>query len=271
MIRSSKIALTLFACLWAAPAQTLTFEVASIRPNTSGRDGGSVGRRGGMFVAANVPLTALLDYAYGPPSGSLLKSQIIGAPEWANRDRFDIRAKLPNDGVNVTVEQTKQMLQSLLQERFELKVHRETRDLPVYHLVLIKSGPKLSADQTPPDPRQLFLQFASAGDQLTALPRGAMRMVTETSGVTLSGTAVPVSRVVSLLQGQSDRLILDKTGFTGLFDIHLVFTPVAATSVEAESSVSLFTAIQEIGLKLESAKAPVEVLVIGSVRKPSEN
>ena len=149
--------------------------------------------------------------------------------------------------------------------------HRETRDLPVYNLVLIKNGPKLSADQTPPDPRQSFIQFASSKDQLTTLPRGAIRIITEASDTTLSGTAIPVSRVVGLLQGQSDRLVLDKTGFSGLFDIHLEFSPPVATPVAAESSVSLFTAIQEVGLKLESAKAPVEVLVIDSVRKPSEN
>ena len=77
--------------------------------------------------------------------------------------------------------------------------------------------------------------------------------------------------MVSLLEGQSDRLVLDKTGFSGLFDIHLEFSSPVATPVAAEASVSLFTAIQDVGFKLESAKAPVEVLVIDAVRKPSEN
>jgi uncharacterized protein (TIGR03435 family) len=271
VIRSRLLTLGLFLSLATASAQTLTFEVASIKPNTSGRDGGSIGRRGDTFVTQNVPLTALLEYAYGPTKGSLLKAQIVGAPEWANTDHFDIQAKSQNHAPNVPVEETKLMLQSLLQERFQLKVNRETRDLPVYNLVLIKNGPKLSADQTPPDPRQSFIQFASSKNQLTTLPRGAIRMITEASGTTLSGTAIPVSRVVSLLQGQSDRMVLDKTGFTGLFDVQLEFSPVVATPVEAESSPSLFTAIQDIGLKLESARAPVEVLVIDYVRKPSEN
>jgi len=270
MIRP-QLTLGLFLCAWPASAQTPAFEVASIRPSTSGADGGSIGRRGDTFVATNVPLTALLGYAYSPPNAPLLKEQIAGAPDWAGTDRFEIQAKLSGDTPTATVEQTKQMLQSLLEERFELKAHRETRGLPVYNLVLVKGGPKLSADQTPPDPRQSFIQFGSSGNQLTALPRGAMRLITEASGLTLSGTAIPVSKVVSLLQGQSDRLIFDKTGFSGLFDIHLVFSPLAATSVAAESTVSLFTAIQEIGLKLESAKAPVEVLVIDSVKRPSEN
>ena len=218
-----------------------------------------------------MPLGALLSYAYGPPNGSLLKPQIIGAPEWVNSDRFEVQAKLPRDGVAATIERTKQMLQSLLQERFQLKAHRESRNLPVYNLVLIKNGPKLSMDQTPPDPRQGFIQFSSSRDQQATLPRGAIRIITEASGVALSGTAIPVSQVVSLLQGRSDRMIFDKTDFSGLFDIHLEFSPTATTSVTAESDVSLFTAIQEIGLKLESAKAPVEVLVIDSVLKPSVN
>jgi uncharacterized protein (TIGR03435 family) len=267
------VGLVLYA-IYGAFAQSVTspaFEVASIKPNTSGSDGGSIGRRGDAFAATNVPLTALLDYAYGPPGGSLLKEQIIGAPEWANTDRFEVQAKLPRDGVAATIERTKQMLQSLLQERFQLKAHRESRNLPVYNLVLIKKGPKLSMDQTPPDPRQRFIQFSSSRDQQATLPRGAMRLITEASGVTLSGTAIPVSQVVSLLQGRSDRMIFDKTDFSGLFDIHLEFSPTATTSVTAESDVSLFTAIQEIGLKLESAKAPVEVLVIDSVLKPSVN
>lgn len=271
MIRLSNLALELFLCLSTAWAQPLTFEVASIRPSKAAQEGGSIGRRGGTFGATNMPLTALLSYAYGPPNGSLLKQQIVGAPEWANTDRFDIQAKLPGGDTGATPERTRQMLQSLLEERFQLKAHRETRNLPVYNLVLLKSGPKLSKDQTPPDPRQGFIQFTSSADRQTALPRGAMRLITETSGVTLLGTAIQVSKVVSLLQEQSDRLIFDKTGFSGLFDIHLEFTPATAASVTAESNPSLFTAIQEVGLKLESARAPVEVLVIDSVQKPSVN
>jgi uncharacterized protein (TIGR03435 family) len=88
----------------------------------------------------------------------------------------------------------------------------------------------------------------------------------------MSATAIPVSKLLTLLQGQSDRMVLDKTGFTGLFDVQLEFSQPAATSQPADSiAPSLFTAIQDIGLKLESARAPVEVLVIDSVHKPSEN
>lgn len=88
----------------------------------------------------------------------------------------------------------------------------------------------------------------------------------------LSGTAIPVSKLVTLLQGQSDRIIVDKTEFTALFDINFEFSQPAAISQQIESgSPSLFTAIQDAGMKLESARAPVEVLVIDSVHKPSAN
>lgn len=156
----------LFFCLGAALAQRPVFDVASIKSNTSGQDGGSVGPRGDRLVAANLPLRALLSYAYAPANGALLRTQIVGAPDWADTDRFDIQAKmegaeLEGHARTLPVDQSKLMLQSLLEDRFQLKAHRETRDLPVYNLVLIKRGPRLSADQTLPDPAQSFTQFTS--------------------------------------------------------------------------------------------------------------
>ena len=238
----------------------------------SGQDGGSVGPSGNRFVATNVPLKALLHFAYAPASGVLLNSQIVNAPDWASTDHFDVQAKLDGNAPDVPIQQMRLMLQSLLEDRFQLKAHRETRVLPVYNLVLIKGGPALSADQTPPDPSRSFIQFSSSGEQLAPLPRGAMRIVAGVSGSTLSGSAITMSKLVSLLQGQSDRIVLDKTEFSGRFDINLEFSQPAAISQQTESSSpSLFTAIQDAGMKLESAKAPVEVLVIDSVHKPSEN
>jgi uncharacterized protein (TIGR03435 family) len=272
MVRICALFAGLFLCLWTVLAQKPAFEAASIKPNISGQDGGSVGPQGDRLVATNVPLTTLLHFAYAPANGVLLNAQIVNAPDWANTDRFDVQAKLDGDARSVPIQQMRLMLQSLLEDRFQLKVHRENRVLPIYNLVLIKGGPMLSADQTPPDPSRGFIQFSSSGEQLAPLPRGAMRIVTGASGTKLSGSAIPVSKLVSLLQGQSDRIIFDKTEFTALFDINLEFSQPAAISQPAESSSpSLFTAIQDIGMKLESAKAPVEVIVIDSVHKPSEN
>jgi uncharacterized protein (TIGR03435 family) len=272
MVRICILFTELFLCLWMASAQKPVFEAASIKPNVSGQDGGSVGPRGDRLVATNVPLKALLNFAYAPANGVLLNAQIVNAPDWANTDRFDVEAKLDGGARSVPIQQMRLALQALLEDRFQLKAHRENRVLPVYNLVLIKGGPTLSADQTPPDPSRGFIQFSSTGEQLAPLPRGAMRIVAGDSGTKLLGSAIPVSKLVGLLQGQSDRIIQDKTEFTALFDINLEFSQPAAISQQAESgSPSLFTAIQDVGMKLESATAPVEVVVIDSVHKPSEN
>ncbi len=270
MTRIPTLVTGLFLSVCTAVAQKPAFEAATIKPNASGQDGGSFGPRGDRFVGTNVTLKALLSYAYAPAGGSLLRAQIADGPDWADTDHFDIQAKFDANGQTVPAQQMKLMLQALLEDRFQLKTHRENRIMPVYNLVIVKRGPTLSADQTPPAPS--FIQFSSSGEQLAPLPRGAMRIVTGASGNTLSASAVPVSKLLNLLQGQSDRIIVDKTEFTGLVDINLEYTQPAATSQQAESSApSLFTAIQDAGMKLESAKAPVDVLVIDSVHKPSEN
>jgi uncharacterized protein (TIGR03435 family) len=268
MARVCIFATVLLLAASIALAQKPAFEVASIKPNTSGQDGGSLGPRGNRLVATNVTLRSLLTFAYAPPNGTLLYEQLVETPEWANTDHLDIEAKAEGEGA-VPIQQMRLMLQSLLEDRFQLKAHRENRDLPVFNLVLTKRGPTPSADQTPPDPSRSSLQFSSSAENQSALPRGAMRITKVASGTTLAGNAITVSRLVTLLQGQSDRMILDKTGFTSLFDINFAYTSAAQAS---ESSAPLLsTAIQDIGLKLEPAKAPVEVLVVDSVHKPSAN
>ena len=250
-------------------AQKPSFEVASVKLNTSGREGGTLGPRGDIFFATNVPFRTLLVYAFAPSNGLLLRQQIIGAPDWADSDRYDIQAKPEGNARVVPGEQTKLMVQALLEDRFQLKAHRETREMPVYHLVLNKRGPKLSADQTPPDPRQGSITFASSGEPAAPLPRGAIRIVTEPSGTTLLANAIPVSKLVPVLQGQADRMIFDKTDFTGLLDVHLEFQSAAVAT--PGSAPSLFTAIQDLGFRLDPAKEPLDVVVIDSVEKPSQN
>jgi uncharacterized protein (TIGR03435 family) len=260
-----------------------SFEVASIKRNLSAQDGGGGGPRGDRFVVTNVPIRTLLLMAFRPPRGTLLNQQIIGGPDWVRIDRFDVEARMPGSVPSIPYEQVQLMIQSLLEDRFQLKAHRETRDLPVYELVVAKGGlkMKLSEDQTAPDPRQTGIYFSS-GDQEDSAPlrRGSMRLTTGSTDTILSGNSVTVSNLLTLLQGSSDRIIMDKTNLTGLFDIHLRFhrdtqpvtqTPDGAQSPSDSSAPSIITAIQDLGLKLESAKAPLEVLVIDSVQKPSEN
>jgi uncharacterized protein (TIGR03435 family) len=256
----------------SARPQRPSFEVASIRKNPSGSTNGGIRPRGDRLVATNVTAKMLMAYAYKPKQGQLLKAQIIGGPGWTETDRFDIEAKIGTGASSTPVEQIQAMVVSLLEERFRLKAVLETRELPVYNLVLVKNGPKLSADQTPGDPRQAFVEFVSEGETIPALPRGAVVMVESPYGTTLTGTAIPVSMLVTLLQGRSDRIILDKTGFNGFFDLDFRFAKDSGAIAPTDMTIPfLFTAIQEIGFKLEPAKAALPVVIVDKVEKPTEN
>jgi uncharacterized protein (TIGR03435 family) len=242
--------------------------VATVKLNTSGSAGGSMGPRDDTLYAVNMTLKSMINYAYTPAAGPLLNAQIEGGPNWIETDHFDLQAKAEG-GVRLVPGEARLLLRTLLEDRFQLKTHWEKRALPVYNLVLSKGGPKLSQDQTPPPPNQSFINFASEGQPLGPLPRGAMRMTTTSTSTILTGTAIPISRLITLLQGQSDRPVFDATDFQGLIDLNLEFS--RDLGAEASSAPLLFTALQDAGLKLEAAKAPLDVLVIDGAQRPSEN
>jgi uncharacterized protein (TIGR03435 family) len=176
----------------------------------------------------------------------------------------------------------------LLEDRFQLKSHREARQLPVYALVAGKGGPKLPA---PKDAACVDTDSdrGSAPGQPVTVPCGHVKIAMSNSGVQMLGAAVPMSELVKMLSGALGRSVIDKTGFTGRFDLHLEFTPDMAAAGLPPSAVpapdpsgaappagmtnpSIFSAIQEqLGLKLESTKGTVEVLVIDRVERPSAN
>src|SRR5262249_11320981 len=107
-----------------------SFDVISAKPNTTGGNPGRTGSWNNRFIAENVPLILLIQYAYRPPDGQLLRQQVIGGPSWIATDRFDIEAKVERDTRAIPTQETWLMVQSLLEERFRLKVHHETRELP---------------------------------------------------------------------------------------------------------------------------------------------
>jgi uncharacterized protein (TIGR03435 family) len=306
-----------------SPAQKPSFEVISIKPsapNPAGIRGG--GARGDKYTMSGATLRMLLQNAYQRPSsgGPLAQLQIIGGPSWIESDRYDIQATADCSGGVLSREQVQLMVQSMLEERFQLKAHMETRELPIYNLVVAKDGPKLkvSADQTPPaagitgpplpcspapavpaapppPPPPFPGQRGGGLDPNFVPPRGAMLMMMSPTGLTMQATGVPLSNMINMLQNQVGRPIIDKTNLKGLFDFKLQFSPegltvptpfgglappagagpagpAGAPSPNAADPVpSLFTAIQELGLRLESAKGPVTVLVVDSVQKPTEN
>jgi uncharacterized protein (TIGR03435 family) len=251
----------------------------------------------GRVNIVNTTLRAVLRLSY-----RLQDYQIIGGPDWLNSDRFDIQARPSPDYQAESVSCTRAdcpptrvqiMMQGLLADRFGLKTHRETRELPVYELTPAKSGFKLK-EVPAPSPRE-----PNAGPPPlppppppgTAPPTIASAVPTAPPGVSIvfgsgfSASAVQFGALTSMLSGILERPVIDKTGIKGDYNFKLVFTreglpggpaPAAAigapTLIASDPRPTIFTALQEeFGLKLESAKGPVEVLVIDSVQKPSEN
>lgn len=239
-------ALSFFSALPIRPQPTArpAFEVASIRPSnpSPGPNDRSAFGLHGRFTATGVSLTVLAEIAYG-----VKDYQISAGPRWIQSDRYDIAAKA---GEDTSDDQFKLMLQTLLEDRFKLQFHREMKDLSVYALVAAKNGPKLkkSADGTP------YSRRVNASGWTV-------------SNLDMAGLAARLSRELG-------RPVVDMTGLTGGYDFTLEWTRERATAASAAESdaPSLFTAVQEqLGLKLEPRKQPVETLVIDRVEKPSEN
>jgi uncharacterized protein (TIGR03435 family) len=259
-------------------AQKASFEVASVKPNRLGRAAGPprVDGDGRRFVASNAPLKMILQFAYRPPSGRPLRnSDIIGAPDWSDTEYFDVQARV-EEGVNANTDETRWMAQALLEDRFQLKSHWESREAAIYNLVPAKSGSKLqlAANQSRPE--------LDTGSYNPAAPpaRGSLRTIANpsASGIKLmiSAVALPLDALVNALQSYAGRPVFDRTGLKGLYDIRLEFFLEASDAGGRVASdpigLPLTTAIEDqLGLKFESSKGPVEVLVIDSVSKPSEN
>jgi bla regulator protein BlaR1 len=206
----------------------------------------------------DTPLRDYIQIAFGIPSSAV--GRVFG-PDWVSKTKYEIEGKPPKsiqDSMQTMtqVERAKQMrwmMQSLLADRFKLKVHFETREMPVYELVIAKGGSKLKDN---PD---------STKGQFVA---GRKRQMSE-----LKGTALPIRIFITWLMGDEEidgRTVIDMTGLTGNYDILLDWAPFSG-SAPSEGS-SLFTALEEqLGLKLVPAKGAVEVVIIDHIESPSDN
>ena len=260
--------------IYAQSAHTIdtslpSFEVASIKQDVSGSLRVKFSGPPSRFTASSATTSDLIQSAYG-----VKDFQISGEPGWVKSERFDIDAKesdsvadelqkLPRDQKLI---QLNLMLQSLLVDRFKLKVSHKTKELPIYALVVMKNGPKFS--------------------QTTGTPSDSTAAGSPGQRITLS--AAPISFLIDFLarQPEINRVVLDQTGLTGKYDFTLQWIsetdlrggplPAAAGSADAPafntSGTSIFTAIQDqLGLKLESTKGPVDTIVIEHIEEPSEN
>ena len=277
------MALLLFSWFAQTPAaKRLAFEVASVKsapPPTGFPPSG--GPQGTRFTMTAVTLRRLLLYAYDLPSGPT-DDRILGGPRWLDSDRFDIQAKAADEIGTLLVADARLMLQSLLEDRFKLKAHLEARDVAVYNLVIGKDGLKLklSVDQGPytgPGAADRALPT----DALGSVPRGVVRMTRDAGGRTLTGSSVRLASLVTFLQSEVGRPVIDKTNAPGLYDfaIHLGAAPAPSpdaaapgqTPTAAEPAGSIFKAFEDVGLRLEAARGSIKVLAVESVQKPSEN
>ncbi len=262
------------------PNVPLFFEVASVKPNTSGERNGMLRRNpGGRMNAANMPLRQIIVFAYQPPPFTL-----VGGPAWINDERYDIAAKLDGDPAPLPPgsgpDHMMLATRSLLADRFKLKLHKETRDLEVYALVMAKpggppgSGLKLSTEDCSPE--AMRARLAGGGAALPA-PGAPFLCGARMGPGRLQMSGMPIAVLVSTLGGLAGRPILDRTGLQGNWDALVTYAidpgrgaPPPDAAPPDPNAPSIFTALQEqLGLKLESAKAPMEVLVIDSIERPT--
>jgi uncharacterized protein (TIGR03435 family) len=235
-----------------AESHAAAFEVSSIRRAAIWKAGGEGSKRSkieyspGSLSMWNVDLTDCVQWAYA------IKFYQISGPGFPGSERYDILAKTGN---SVPVKQLRAMLQDLLEKRFQLRVHRETKMRPVYELVVAKGGPRLPVPKADTD--------LSPTNATESLPR-----VQDGSFVFQDASMTEFAAKLSLLRGV-DLPVIDRTDIKGVFDITLKS---AANAILQPDGPSVSTLVQEqLGLKLVSAKAPIEVIVIDHVERPSEN
>jgi uncharacterized protein (TIGR03435 family) len=321
MKRALISALTLTAIIATVSAQDPVAPVpyvASVKKADAGF-GGQIRISPGNISVNGMPVRMLIRQAYG----SLQDFQLIGGPPWINSDRFNIEAK-PEGGGPMSPQVLQSVFRQILEERFALKAHKETRELPIYALMLARSDGRLGANLKPsseecstrmaargrgpapdgrggpppdgrggpppdgrggpppdarggpgrlggPPPPPDFDAPAACGQRMGGF--GRLRA----GGTTMSGFAEAIA-------GTAQRVVIDKTGLTGYYDIALTYTPTPEQMPQGPAppgaqpppidpdGPSFFTAIQEqLGLKLENQRGPVEVVVIDSISQPSEN
>jgi uncharacterized protein (TIGR03435 family) len=268
------ITVAIVATLTSVRAQQKTFEVASVKQHPVSQVTPSLmtAEPGGRFTARNIPLRLLIRTAY-----QIQDDQIVDAPSWIGTDRFDISAKA-EDGSSPA--DLVPMLQALLAERFKLTFHRDTRELSMFELQLSRTdgvlGPNLKKNECAPDL-----------NAPPSAPGGPPRCGTISNGFgRLTLIAQPISVMAQFLGPSVNRVVVDRTGLTGSYDVDLTWTPdrlpprppgappdqpIRVNGAEIDpNGPSIFTAIREqLGLKLESGRGPVQVLAIDHVEQPS--
>jgi len=274
-----QVALIMTGLAWSQPR----FEVAAIRacknyvPQGRSGAGREIVSPGGIDLQCE-PVRGLIQTAYVLFANGRMNPftfvPIEGGPSWINSERYTIAAKA--DGSPSQAAMHGPMLQALLEDRFNAKVHRETRQIPVYFLTVDKRGLKLKpfpeGSCTPLDRVSYFATFPPP--ELPKLSAGARFCRDESTSngpnrvVDAEATSIDSLVRVSL---RLDRPVINQTGVTGLFNFHLEYAPDQKTLDDPLGAPSIFTVLQQLGLRLEAGKGPGEFLVIDRVERPTEN
>ncbi|MES2393546.1 MAG: TIGR03435 family protein [Acidobacteriota bacterium] len=245
----------------AAKAELPAYDVVTIKRDKSASGMVRVSINENVFEASNVSLKMLLAQAF-----DVHQDEIFGLPDWAEGARFDIMAKTLNADTaaleKLSRKERSAMMRAVLEDRFKIKTHMETKTLPVYNLVVGKGGSKL----------EKFVDSDAPDKETGHKGGGWMRM----SGTSLQATGIEVSGLANSLTDRLHRKVIDKTGLTGQFNFKLDWTPDASTAGDhdgpGDREAGIFSAVEEqLGLKLEAAKGPVDTLVVDHVEMPSED
>jgi uncharacterized protein (TIGR03435 family) len=269
----------------ANAAPPAVFDAASIKPQAPSTDGNIRTMvqfpPNGRFTGAGVSVKTLICIAYG-----LSDFQVLGGPDWIDSVRYDVLAT-PGSALEEQLQKMKseenqlakrQMMQALLADRFKLTLHHDTKELPVYSLVVGKGGAKLQ--ETKPDDTNPDAANASAHPA----NKGRVRMSFQSTAIEITATGMSMDGLARQLASQLNSTVQNQTGLKGIYDFSLSFTPNDAASAAPDpggganggiadnAGTSLFAAVQDqLGLKLESKKGPVDVVVVDHVDKPSDN
>jgi uncharacterized protein (TIGR03435 family) len=272
------VSATGFAQQTGSGDKPLAFEAASIKPNASGDWRRAMGPApGGRFTATNVPARDLIAYAYGISQDSA-SFRIVGSPKWIDEDRFDVNAVVTGAW---TPAQMREMMRTLMADRFRLAAHAETRELPTYTLAVVPNRPRLL--------RRSVVDEAACQARREAIQRRepVPPPVPGAPPICGNGRAIPgtitavggsMTSLASTLGQFLSRSVVDRTELSGLFDFELKWTPDTPPLAPPDApplnidpnGPSIFTALQEqLGLRLESARDPVDVVVIERVEHPT--
>ena len=274
----------------SAAQQAPAFEVASVKPSEPGTPAGGIARPvNGMVRASAATLRQLVRYAYDIEPLQRRDPEPVGGPEWIDRDRFDIQARGPAD---LSFPDSRLMMRSLLADRFALRTHTEIRDLTVYYLVMARDDARMGSGL-----RRSAIDCSAYSAILTATGRGAAAKqagpqcglssggapaVAASLGITNTrprgalmalGTATMTELLTVIARSpENDRRIVDRSGLTGTFDIDLTWVPARNGAITADPAdvLTIFTAIEEqLGLKLQPARAATDVVVIDAAQRPT--